>query len=256
MKLTDEQFEAILAGTQDEPADLSEDERLQLAEASAVRGRLRAAFSSVTAGERLGERIGAALRAQADGQTARSRKPPRRAIRLSWRLAPIGVAAAALVAVALLFNFTADRAAASPAELARIHNDNLAAGGEFLTTASGTRAAEHLTSRLGFTPRICPTDERTTLIGCSVVEFHGRRTATYLLAVGGRKVSVIVTAETPKEMHLPCGCGCGITDCACYHTGRCGEDNIVSIRLGDYSYNAVGAAPPETLKGILARLRA
>ena len=255
MKLTDEQFESILTGAEGEPADLDERDRARLVEARAVRSRVRSAFGSVSAGEALAGRISAAVRAGAHGRGAPSRKQPRRVIRLRWRLAPIGVAAAVLVVAAVMFNFTADRAAAGPAELARIHNDNLTAAGEFLAVGDAAQIAEHLRTRLGFTPKVVSRDGRTRLVGCSVAKFRGRRTATYLVTVDGEKVSVIVTGEPPDEMGLSCGCGCGPTDCNCFHTGRCNGCNIVSVRIGSRSYSAVGTVSAKVLERILHGLR-
>lgn len=261
MTLTDEQFESILAEPEGEPGDLGADDRARLAEARAVRGRLRRAFEPVAAGAALAERIGAALRAGTESPDVRSHTPNEaadgrgRVIRLAKWLAPLAAVAAALIAAAV-FDFAGEPAEAAVVALTRIHNDNLAAGGEFHHAEDADEIAQHLRARVGYSPRVVPCEGDTALVGCSVAEFRDGRAAAYLLTVGSEKVSVIVTAETPKEMNLPCGCGCGVTDCTCFHTGRCDGNNIVSLRIGEHSYNAVGAAPPEILKGVLARLRA
>ena len=254
MKLTDEQFESILAGAEGEPAELDRDDRERLAEARAVRGRLKSAFASTTAGASLAERISASLKtAPAPVQSDPARR--RRAIRLTWRLAPVGAAAAAMLVAAALFNFWSEPAAAGPAELARIHNDNLTAAGEFLAAGDADQIAGHFRKHLGFSPRILPHDEHTALKGCCVAEFRGQKAATYLLTAGGRKISVVVTDEMPDAMGLTCKCGCGMAECTCFHTGQCDGRNIVSVRIAGRSYTAVGAAPPEQLKDILSRLR-
>jgi len=259
MTLTDEQFESILAGSEGEPSDLAADDRARLAEARAVRGRLRKAFEPVTAGTGLAERIGAALQAETESPDVRSREREedgggrRRVMRFARWLAPLAAAAAVLVAVAV-FDFSGERAEAAPVQLARIHSDNLAASGAFHHVSNAEEAAEHLRAHLGFTPQIVSRDGEVILEGCAVAEFRGGKVAAYLLTVGGAKVSVIVTEDSPEAMGLVCGCGCGMTDCRCYHTGHCEGCNIMSLRIGDRSYSAVGAVPGDVLKGVLARL--
>ena len=258
MTLTDEQFESILAGTEPEPPALGPDDRARLDEARAVRERLRKAFEPVTAGAPLGERIGAALRRQPEPTDAQSRGQYRnrrpRVVRLVKWLAPLAAAAAVLIVLAVL-DFGAEPAAAGPAELTRIHTDNLAAAGQFLAAGDADQIAEHFQKHMGFTPKICPHDGHTALIGCCVAEFQGRKAATYLLTAGGRKISVVITDETPDAMGLTCKCGCGMAECTCFHTGQCDGRNIVSVRIAGRSYTAVGAAPPEQLKDILSHLR-
>ena len=254
MRLTDEQLEAIVCSQAPEPADLDAADRARLTEARAVRGRLKSAFASVTAGAALAERISASLRtpvAADQSDTARRR----RVIRLTWRLAPIAAAAALLIAVALL-DFGAEPALAGPTELARIHNDNLTPTGRFLAVSDADQIARHFQKHLGFSPRIRVPGDRAVLVGGCVAEFRGKPAATYLLALGEQRVSVIVTSESPQDMGLVCECGCGLSDCTCCHTGQCGDCNIISVRIGDRSYNVVGSVPPEVLKSLLVRLQA
>ena len=257
MAMTYEQLEAILSGEAAEPADLSEADRARLDEAGAIRGRLRAAFAGVRVAAPLAERITTALRAAAHGETTRPLAPGEsvRAISLARWLAPVGVAAAVMIVTALL-HLAGRPAAAAPAELARIHNDNLAGAGAFFAADDPGRAAEYLKRRLGFAPRMCPHDGHMHVVGCCVARFRGQAAATYLLAVGGEKVSVIVTDEAPQDMGLTCKCGCGLAECRCFHTGRCGGSNIVSVRIGKRSYSAVGSASTDVLKDLLGRLRA
>jgi len=260
MTLTTEQFESILAGACPEPDDLSAEDRARLAEARAVRGRLKQAFAGVTAGASLAERIGAAVRAETESTDVRSGErdedgnPRGGVIRLVRWLAPLAVAAAVLVAAALL-DFSGQPVEAGVVQLTQIHSDNLAARGGFQRLSDADEIARHLHAGVGFSPRVVTASDETSLVGCSVAEFGRGRAASYLLTVGAEKVSVIVTAERPDEMGLPCGCGCGVTDCACFHTGQCENSNIVSLRIGEHSYTAVGAASPEILKGVLDRLQ-
>ena len=256
MTLTNEQLESILAGEQGEPAGLDAAERQGLDEARAVRARLKSAFASVTAGAPLTRRIATALHAAPGAETAPPPTTPSRGrvIRLARWLAPVGVAAAVLVATAFL-DFGGAPAAAAPAELARIHDDNLAEAKGFFRAGDAGQVAEHLRAGVGFVPRVAAGGAEAKLVGCSVAEFHGRATATYLLAVAGEKISVIVTDEAPQEMGLVCGCGCGLRDCECFHTGQCGGNNIISVRVAGRTYSAVGAASSDVLKGVLRRLQ-
>jgi len=253
MTLTNEQLEAILAGEQASPDGLDAADRARLDEARAVRTRLQSAFASIEAGAPLTERLSAALRSASEAGAAPTPTPVRRGrvIGLARWLAPVGVAAAVLLVTALV----GSGGSAAPAELARIHEDNLAAGKGFLRASDAEQVAEHLQAGVGFAPKLAPSGAGADLVGCSVAEFRGRATATYLLAVGGQKVSVIVTDEAPQDMGLVCGCGCGMTECACFHTGQCGGRNIISVRLEGRTYSAVGSASPDVLKRILTRLQ-
>jgi len=253
MRLTDEQIESILARTEPELADLDRNDHQRLAEARAVRDRLKSAFASTIAGASLAERISASLKTP-PARSPRDAGRRRRAIWLTRHLVPVAAAAAAVFVVAVVLEFGAEPAP-GPAELVRIHNDNLTAAGQFVAEADADRIAEHFREHLGFAPRICPHDEHTALKGGCVARFRGRKAATYLLAADDREISVVVTDEPPDAMGLTCKCGCGMAECRCFHTGQCSGCNIVSVRIAGHSYTAVGAAPPEQLKDILARLR-
>lgn len=259
VRLTDKHLEEILAGTRPEPARLDRRDRARLAEARQVRERLRSAFAVVTAGGSLTDRISTALRAAkppASDQSKGGGNVHRRMVRVAWWLGAAGVAAAVMLVTAVLFNPAGSPAIAAIADLARIHEDNLAGTGEFLRTSDTGQIAECFRRRIGFSPRICTHHEDTMVVGCVVREYRRQAVPTYLLTVAGTRISVIATQVPLGDIGLSCNGGCDITDVACFHTKRSGECNIVSARVGDRTYLAVGAGSPDMLAEILRRLRA
>ncbi|MCY2930374.1 MAG: hypothetical protein NTV86_12910 [Planctomycetota bacterium] len=250
MTLTDEQFEDILAGGPC-PEGLPHADLARLAQARALRLRLRGAFDGVRAEASLSARVQTALR----GRTRGERTSPWR--RVAWRWIPAAVAAAALIVLVpavLRVAAPTPAAAASAQDLVRIHENNLAAAGGFFPADDRERLLATLRDKLQFDPVALPTGPDVKLQGGCLVRLANRQAGGYLLAVGDNRVTVIVSRDWPDDLGL--SCSCGQAHCTCYHKGRCSGCNLVSKRIGEYAYTVVGDAPPAQLQAILARIPA
>lgn len=245
MTLTDEQFEDALHGAppgQADPAD-----RAALEQADALRGRLRKALTGLQADGTLAERIRSAVREQGN-------HGPGRLVRLGYRLIPAAIAAAALLLVVptVVELLSPAPAHAATHELAKIHEDNLAGADGFVRADDRRKIEAFFRDKSGFASVAIPAGPDVRLEGGCLATIRRQPAASYLVAVDGARVTVIVTRQWPEDLGLTCGCG--VSHCKCYHKGNCRECNLVSKKIGDYSYTAVGKATQDQLREILARL--
>jgi hypothetical protein len=221
MKLSDEQLEEVLLGQRPQPDDLDEAQQRQLAEAQAVRAQLD--------------------------------RPPRAGvIRAARRWLPLAAAAAALIALGpLLMQLIAPRpAVAAQAELAAIHRANLQPGGPLHAIRDRQKLEAFLTEKLGTRPAL-PTGDDVDFCGCCTARFRGRDVTSYMLDVAGERISVIIGKVDPSTLSFGhefsrggrrfWGCG----------SGKC---RMVAMRLGDYTYFAVGETGHDALIDVLTRL--
>jgi len=254
--LTDEQFEDVVQARAPEPAHLAECRscRERLAEAKAVRERLQSAFGSVHASPALADRIRGAL-ADAGGSAAAERPVRRPVIWHLPRLAWAGVAAAAavlVVAIPVILYLTApESASAAQAELARIHAGNLAANHKVFSDADPARLADYLKTQLGFEPATPKLGQGMAMRGCCVAHFKGRAVGSYVVETPRGPLSIIVVPQEPQAM--------GMTEHAeaggkAFWTGAFARNSMVAVRLGGYTYCAVGEVPHDLLTQILLNL--
>jgi len=96
MKLTPEQIEDILSGQMPQSADLDAEDLAALAEARAMRARLRSAFDSTHASVSLADKVRAGLK----------NAPPAhgRIIRFPTRWLPVAAAATLLIIAPILYS--------------------------------------------------------------------------------------------------------------------------------------------------------
>jgi len=251
MKLTDEQLEEVLQGRRPAPGDLDESQRRQLAEAAAVRDRLRAAFETVSAPEALADRIRSQLADGPEGQSGdRPHKP--NIIRIVGRLVPLAAAAAVLIAVVpMLLNMGGPKpAAAAQAQLASIHEANLKEKDHLHHKGDRDKLAVFLARKLG-TPAALPQGDDVDFCGCGTTRFRSKTVATYMLNLSGRRVSIVITNVDPGTLgfqHKFARAGrtfwaCGFGDC-----------RMVAMRLGQHTYFAVGETSHDDLIDVLVRL--
>ena len=167
---------------------------------------------------------------------------------------PAAIAAAVLLVLApmVLHMLAPSPAAAATRDLVRIHEQNLAGAGGFFPAADRDRLVAVFREKLHFAPVMLPAGPDVKLQGGCLVRIAEREAGGYLLAVGYNQVTVIVTREWPEELGL--GCPCGQPRCQCYHKGQCRGCNLVSKRVGDYSYTVVGDAPAARLQGVLKQI--
>jgi anti-sigma factor RsiW len=246
--LTDEQFEDLLQGTAPEPAHLAECPacRDRLAEQRAVRDRLRAAMSSVHADQALAERIRRSMVAPASAT-----QEPRR-FRLS-RAAWTSLAAAAIVMLALtagVFMISAPESA--QAELVRIHEANLADGRNFFTSDDPAKLAEYLKTQLGFEPATPRLDQGLNMRGCCVTHFKGQVVGSYVVGTPHHGLlSIIVVPQTPEQLRMDHQFTAGGQG---FWSDTFATNHMVAVRLGDFTYCAIGEVPQDLLTQILLAL--
>jgi len=256
--ISDEQFEDILQGKDADHAHLRQCQscRDRLAEKRAIAERLRSAFGSVHAGPELAGRISQKLGTTTG--SAASYGPAKRVLLDRHRrpLWPAFAAAAVImiVLVPLSMHFgTSSTAKAAQAELVGIHRENLGPDREFFSDAEPEKLAEYFKSELGFSPALPCTGQGMAIRGCCVAHFRERIVGSYVVDTPQGVISIIVVTDTPRSLgmkRMSERTGSGQT-CWKASFARC---SMVTIRLGDYSYCAVGEISHEYLLELISRL--
>ncbi|MHC4192582.1 MAG: anti-sigma factor family protein [Planctomycetota bacterium] len=254
--LSDEQFEDILQGEDVGLTHLRQcqDCRNRLAERRAIAGRLRSAFSSVQADSELADRIRSQLaRISAPAKTA---EPIRHAapVHRHRRLWPALAAAAAVLVVAIpvsLYLGTPSQAQAAQAELVKIHMHNLSPGHEFYSEAEPGKLADYFKSELGFNPRLPKPGQGLALRGCCVRHFRGQVVGSYVVGTPQGVMSVVVVTDKPESLGIV---GKFRRGQHTYWKSSFAKCDMVSVRIGDYSYCAVGEISHEYLTELLSQL--
>lgn len=257
--LTDEELESLVRGEAAEPAHLAAcaDCRARLAEHRALAARLRSVFDSVHAGETLAERIRQQVVAAA-AQPVRhpsahpARRSPMHPLRRAMWASMAAAAAVLILAVPVILHLTAaNSVVAASAELVRIHTHNLSAHGAMVADADPARLAEHLKTQLGFQPAAPRLGQGMAMRGCCVAHFKGEAVGSYVVETPVGPLSIIVVPQMPEALGmkvLPQAGGRAVW------ADSFAMNNMAAVRLGDYTYCAVGQVPRETLVRILAGL--
>ncbi len=256
--ITDEQFEDILQGEEIDVTHLRQcqDCRDRLAEKKAIAARLRSAFGSIQAGPDLADRIRSQLHATATpGITD---QPVQRVLpsRHRWQLWP-GLAAAAAILIVLvplsLYFGVPSAAKAAQAELVGIHQENLGPDREFFSDAEPEKLAEYFKSELGFSPAFPCTGHGMAIRGCCVAHFRERIVGSYVVDTPQGVISIIVVTDTPKSIGMSRMSEKTRSGQTCWKASfaRC---SMVTVRLGDYSYCAVGEISHKYLLELISRL--
>ena len=248
--LKEEQFEDIIQGLLPEPEHLADCDRCRklLAEKTAIASRLRSAFASVKPDEHLAKNI---LMPLTDRPVPKQRQFAKwlsniRFQRIAWPAA----AAAVLVMAVILGSYVLSPPTAM-AELVKIHRYNLSADHEFYSEADPAKLAEYFKSKLGFSPFMPVPSHGMVLRGCCVRHFRGQIVGSYVVDTPHGVMSVIVVTDKPQSF--------GMGD-KFERQGRVfwkssfARCNMVTVRLGDYSYCAVGEVSHEYLTELLSRL--
>jgi len=254
--LTDEQLEVVVQGTAPEPAHVAECRACQdrLTEHRAVRARLQSAFASVHAGEGLAERLRGAMKKGLSAVPLRASPRPSRVHHLSRRAwATLAAAAAVLILAtpAILYLTTPSPAAAAQAELVHIHKENLSAEHGFYADAEPAKLAEYLKTQLGFEPATPRLGQGMAMRGCCVAHFKGQAVGSYVVETPRGPISIIVVPQTPEAL--------GINhpfqrDGKTFWADTFATNHMVAVRLGGYTYCAVGEVAQEPLTQILLNL--
>ncbi len=175
-----------------------------------------------------------------------------------WRLVPALAAAAAILVTmtaVILYLAKPSAAMAAQAELATIHGYNMTphdrGPGKFYTSADPAKLAAYLKDSLGFVPAFPRLDKGMSIRQCCVTHFRGTIVGSYVVDTPRGVLSVIVTTDTPKSMGLK---RAFVRGSRRFWTGGYAKNNMTAVRLGGYSYCAVGEVEQELLTEILSRL--
>ena len=259
--LTNEQLEDIMQGQDVDLTHLNQchDCHGRLTEKQAIATKLRSAFMSVKADEGLAGQIRNQINKNSGNtKTAKS-------MQLAWakqlrhKLWPALAAAAAIFVVLVplsMYVLTPSTATAAQAELVMIHQQNLGSHREFYNDADPEKLAEYFKDKLGFTPAFPCTGQGMAIRGCCVAHFKGQIVGSYVVDTPKGIISIIAVTDTPKQMgmtHMPRGKGYEQSSWKSSYA----QCNMVTVRLGDYSYCAIGEISKishEYLRNLLGRL--
>jgi hypothetical protein len=254
--MTDEQFEDILQGEDADLAHLGEcqDCRDRLAEKKAIAERLRSAFGSVQASPDLAGRIRQKLdpgTAAATADQIAQHVSTRHRRRKVWP----GLAAAAAILIVLIplsiYLGSPSAAKAAQAELVKIHNHNLSPDHEFYSEAEPEKLAEYFKNKLGFNPRLPELGHGMALRGCCVKHFRGEVVGSYVVDTPQGVMSVVVVTDKPESLGIT---GKFEKGGQTFWKSSFAKCDMVSVRIGDYSYCAVGEISHDYLTELLGRL--
>ena len=251
--LTEEQFEDIIQGLLPEPEHLADCGRCRelLAEKTAIASRLRSAFASVRPDERLANNIRAQFTNKAIPKQAQFVKRLRniRFQRIAW---PAAAAAVLVMAVILgIYVINPPSAMAARAELVKIHKRNLSVDHEFFSEPDPEKLAEYFKSKLGFSPSMPVPSRGMVLRGCCVRHFRGQVVGSYVVDTPQGVMSVVVVADKPQSLGMG---GKFEHQGQVFWKSSFAKCDMVTVRLGDYSYCAVGEISHEYLTELLSRL--
>jgi hypothetical protein len=254
--LTDQQLEEILQGTAPESAHLEECElcRGRLSEFRALQSRLRVAFTSVHADQKLSERVRSRLNhASAGSNTVQpgGKKAPSQIYRLFWRAA---AAAAVLLLIAIplsVYLGTPRTAAAAQAELVQIYQHSVSPHTELHADADPAKLAEYLKGKLGFRPAFPRLGAGMSLRGCCVTHFLNEPVGSYVVETPQGIISLIVVKQDSKSLGLEDKLRRGDHT---YMAGSYAKCKMVTSELGGYTYCAVGEVPHAFLADLLDQL--
>jgi len=249
--LSDDMIESVLQGDMAEPPHVAQclECRRRLAEARALRGRLKGAFASVGPNEA----FAAQLRRQLAGAGGKPRRgdprTSRRVLRFRRVAWPVVLAAAAVLVIA--FHLFPTGQVSAQAEFAAIHAMHESPDAQLFRDSDPARVVAHLAAKLGFTPASPPPVEGMSIRGSCVDRFCGHEAGSYVLDTPHGVISVMVTTDDPESLKLGHRMQRGervLWACA-YKNCR-----IVGAKVGDLSYYVVGEAPQEFLLDLLLRI--
>jgi hypothetical protein len=254
--LTDEQFEDIMQG---EDVDLTHvgqcrDCRDRLAERRAIAGRLRSAFGSVAADVGLTDRIRRQLSMGPASAKAVEHIGSAGPLRLHWRLWSALAAAAVILLVALplsLYLGAPSAAQAAQAGLVKIHRHNLTPDHRFHSEAEPEKLADYFKNKLGFDVRLPRPERGLALRGCCVSHFRGQVAGSYVVDTPDGVMSIVVVTDKPESLGIA---GKFRRGQHTYWKSSFAKCDMVSVRIGDYSYCAVGEISHEYLTELLSQL--
>lgn len=256
--LADGQFEDILHGNMSIPEHVGNCAicRAQLEEKRAIARRVRKAFDSVETPTGLAERI-RVVAAASWGPAAPARERARIIPLHIRRHVLSGLAAvAAVLVLALPIGFhvgTGSQANAAQVALAGIHHTNLNSLGQFVSNDDPRALREYLGNQVGHSPGMMCTGSDLNMCGCCVRQFQDRPVASYVVQCQRTPISVIAVPESPEALGMiPAGNRTLFGgDLWQAKHGCC---RMAAVRVGEYSYCAVGEVTQDELAAVLGTL--
>jgi len=248
--LTNEQLEDIMQGQDIDLTHLKDcrDCQIRLEEKRTIAARLRSVFMSVKADEGLAARIRNQIKISSEATELIETQETVGSFRQAWdiflhhKLWPALATAAAILVVALplvFYAMTPSKAMAAQAELAMIHQQNLGSHREFFSDADPDKLAMYFKDKLGFTPALPCTGQGMKIRGCCLAHFKGEIVGSYVVDTPNGVISIIAVADTPGEIGMD-----RMPDKKGYQQdfweSSYAQCNMVTVRLGDYSYCAIG----------------
>lgn len=224
----------------------------RLDEMRALKSHLQSAFANIKASQELAGKI----RTQLNTQMAKAYGSLHSSLR---RFAWSASAAAAILLIITIGMLTLrpSAAEAARAELFDIHTSNVAgehnvAGNhEFHTTSDPAKLAEYFKDKLGFTPNLPEPGKGMALRGCCVRHFKDQVVGSYVVDTPQGVMSIVVVADTPESMGM---IGSRGDNARTFYKGDFAQSNMVAIRMGQFSYCAVGEISHEYLIELLSKL--
>jgi anti-sigma factor RsiW len=252
--LTEEQFEQFLQGTEMPTGHLADCDmcKQKLAEKKALKERLRSAFSNIEPSADLAHKIRQEIRLkQAPGKTLVLSLT--KELRSHWRAVTAATTAiAAMLILAPIFIYTTtEQATAAQAALVEIHEHNLSADHGFHSEADPEKLAAYFKDKLGFSVIMPESGHGLALRGCCVRHFQGQVVGSYVVETPAGVISVVVVTDTPQSMGIS---GKFKKGSHTYWKSQFAKCDMVSVRIGGYSYCAVGEISHEYLTDLLSRL--
>ena len=247
--LTEEQFERIMQSGETQDTHLGSCQlcRSRLAEKRALAARLKNAFANVIAGDELADRIRDSL--PADTSPGRARLV--RAHRRQWAIAAAAVAAMVIIAPLVMHMLTPSSAVAAQKALVRIHRHNLSQENGFFAAAEPEKLADYFRENLGFNPRLPKPGQGLAIRGCCVRHFQDGIVGSYVVGTPQGIMSIVIVTDRPETLGISTQFAHGRY---VFWKSSFASNNMVSARLGEYSYCAVGEMSHRYLSELLARL--
>lgn len=253
--LSDEQLEEVMRGGGVRPEHLEHCDQCKerLAEKEALASRLRSAFASIKPEEELVERI----RRQLNIDSMPSEHGGRRrllSIRSHWRSWAMMASAAAvlIIVVPLVIHLSKpSSAAAAQAALVKIHEHNLSPNHEFYSESNPEKLADYFKNKLGFSPSMPRPEQGLSLRGCCVRHFRGQIVGSYVVETAIGIMSIVVVTDRPESLGMGQKFQHGEHVFWKSSFAKC---EMVTVRLGEYSYCAVGEVSHSYLTDLLAKL--
>jgi hypothetical protein len=253
--LTEEQLEQIMQGIEIDAAHLACCDLCQarLQEKQALANRLRTSFENIKPSRELAQTIQRQINSESI-ESGHIQGKDILNIRIHWRgwATAVSSAAAVLILVSLIVYLSVpSQAIAAHKELVQIHQHNISGNHEFYSEAEPGKLAAYFKENLGFNPRLPETGQGLALRGCCVRHFQGQVVGSYVVDTPEGVMSVVAVTDTPESLGITSKFKHGEYTFWKSEFAKC---DMVSVRIGDYTYCAVGEISPEYLTDLLSKL--